>query len=211
MSPLLAQGTFLLDEFDDLKLWQVGASDGVQASIHAVDGLAGQALCLDFDFSGVAGYASVRRALALEFPPNYELSFYVRGDASGNNLEFKLIDASGDNVWWVNHRDFAFSRKWQQVKIKKRHLEFAWGPTQDRTLKHSAALELVIKAGGAGGRGSVCFDQLGWRELRPQTTSYPTPVLQASRSNRTQRLSSRSMERSRPPGKAIHTRVLNKY
>jgi F5/8 type C domain-containing protein len=180
MSPLLAQGTFLLDEFDDLKLWQVGASDGVQASIHAVDGLAGQALCLDFDFSGVAGYASIRRALALEFPPNYELSFYVRGDASGNNLEFKLIDASGDNVWWVNHRDFAFSRKWQQVKIKKRHLEFAWGPTQDRTLKHSAALELVIKAGGAGGRGSVCFDQLGWRELRPQTTSYPTPVLQAS-------------------------------
>jgi hypothetical protein len=180
VSPLLAQEPYLLDGFDDLTPWQAGASDGVQASIHPVDGLVGQALCLDFDFSGVAGYASARRALALNFPPNYELSFYIRGDAAENHLEFKLIDASGDNVWWVNRRDFVFPSDWQQVKFKKRHLEFAWGPTPDRTLKRSVALELVIKAGRHGGRGSVCFDQLSWREIPLQTTSYPTPMLHAS-------------------------------
>ncbi len=180
VSPLCAQQSRLLDGFDDGALWQVGASDGVRASIHMVEGVEGQALCLDFDFAGVAGYASARRALPLDFPPNYEFSFYVRGDAPVNNLEFKLIDASGENVWWVNHRDFAFPREWQLVKIKKRHIDFAWGPTPDRTLKHSAALELVIKAGGGGGRGSVCFDQLSFRELPLQTTSYPTPVLQAT-------------------------------
>ncbi len=180
MSPLFAQLPHLLDGFDDLTLWQVGASDGVQASLQAIEGLEGQALCLEFDFAGVAGYASARRALPIDFPPNYEFSFYVRGDAPVNNLEFKLIDASGDNVWWANRRDFEVPQEWQQIKIKRRHIEFAWGPTQDRALQHSAALELVIKAGGGGGRGSVCFDQLSFRELPAETTSPPTPVLQAS-------------------------------
>jgi hypothetical protein len=180
MSSLFAQQPRLLDGFEDLALWEVGASDGVRASLRAVEGFEGQALCLDFDFAGVGGYASAHRALPIDFPPNYEFSFYIRGDAPVNNLEFKLIDASGENVWWVNRRDLEFPRQWQQVKIKKRHIEFAWGPTRDRTLKHSAALELVIKAGGGGGRGSVCFDQLSFRELPPQTTSHPVPILQAS-------------------------------
>lgn len=180
MSPVFAQLPRLLDGFEDLALWQAGASDGVRASLRAVEGLEGQALCLDFDFAGVAGYASVRRALPIDFPSDYEFSFYVRGEAPVNNLEFKLSDASGDNVWWVNRRDFEFPREWQLVKIKKRQIEFAWGPTPDRTLTHSLALELVVKAGSGGGRGSVCFDQLSFRELSPQTTSDPTPVLQAT-------------------------------
>src|SRR5919198_3327343 len=180
VSPLFAQQPHLLDGFEAPALWQAGASDGVQASLHAIAGLEGQALCLEFDFAGVAGYASARRALPIDFPPNYEFSFYVRGDAPVNNLEFKLIDASGDNVWWVNRRDFEFPREWQLVKIKQRQIEFAWGPMHDRTLKHSAALELVLKAGSGGGRGSVCFDQLSFRELPPATTSSPTPVLQAT-------------------------------
>jgi hypothetical protein len=180
MSPISAQQLHLLDGFDDLALWQADASDGVKASIRAVAGIERQALCLDFDFSGVAGYAMARRALPIVFPSNYEFSFYVRGDALVNNLELKLVDASGDNVWWVNRRDFVFPREWQQVKFKKRHIEFAWGPTHDRTLNRSAVLELVLSAGSGGGRGSVCFDRLGFLELPPLTTSYPVPALQAS-------------------------------
>jgi hypothetical protein len=179
MSSSLAPPPHLLDGFEDLAPWRVSASDGVKASLRAVEGLEGQALCVDFDFAGVAGYAGVRRDLALDLPPDYEFSFYIRGDAPANNLEFKLIDASGENVWWVNRRDFAFPREWQLVRVKKRHIEFAWGPTSDRTLRRSAALELVVKAGSGGGRGSVCFDQLGLRELPPQT-SYPAPALQAT-------------------------------
>jgi len=165
MSPVFAHQPRLLDGFEDLALWQAGTSDGVRASLRAVEGLEGQALCLDFDFAGVAGYASARRALAIDFPPDYEFSFFIRGDAPVNNLEFKLSDASGDNVWWVNRRDFEFPREWQLVKIKKRQIEFAWGPTPNRTLTHSLALELVVKAGSGGGQGSVCFDQLSFREL----------------------------------------------
>ena len=94
VSPLCAQLPPLYDGFEDRAQWQVGASDGVPVTLRAVEGLAGQALCLDFDFVDVAGYASVYRALPIDFPPNYEFSFYVRGDVPVNNLEFKLIDAS---------------------------------------------------------------------------------------------------------------------
>ena len=180
VSPALAQLPRLLDGFEDRALWQAGASDGVRAALRTVAGLEGQALCVDFDFAGVAGYASARRALPIDFPANYELSFYVRGEAPVNNLEFKLIDASGDNVWWVNRRDMAFPADWQWVRIKQRHIAFAWGPTPDRVLKRSAALEIVISAGSGGGRGTVCFDQLRWHELPVPTPSQPTAVLQAS-------------------------------
>jgi hypothetical protein len=179
MSSVFAARPRLLDAFEDLTPWQLGASDGVRASLHAAPGVEGQALCLQFDFAGVAGYASVRRALPLEFPPNYEFSLDVRGDAPPNTLEFKLIDASGDNVWWVNRPDFAFPRDWQRLTFKKRHIAFAWGPTPERTLSRSAMLELVVKA-GSGGRGSACFDQLGWRELPSETTPPPPPVVHAT-------------------------------
>jgi hypothetical protein len=178
--PLCAQQPRLLDGFENRTPWDVGASDGVRALLHAGDGLEGQGLCLDFDFAGVAGYASAHRALLLEFPPHYEFTFYIRGEAPVNHLEFKLIDASGDNVWWVNRPNFSFPHEWQQVKIKQRQIEFAWGPTPDRTLKHSATLELVVKAGDGGGRGTVCFDHLSFRELPPPTTDHPTPMLQAT-------------------------------
>src|SRR5215475_12557447 len=66
MSPVFAQPQRRLDGFENLALWQVGASDGVRASLRAVEGFEGQALCLDFDFAGVAGYASVHHALPID-------------------------------------------------------------------------------------------------------------------------------------------------
>ncbi len=170
----------LLDGFDDLSAWKAMASDGVTSSIHPVDGVEGRAMRLDFDFAGTAGYAIARRALPLDVPPNYEISFQLRADAPMNDLEVKLVDASGDNVWWFTRRDFTFPGTWQRITIKKRQIQFAWGPTKDRVLAHAAALELVISAGQGGGRGSVYFDQLTIRELPPASATPPQPTAVAS-------------------------------
>jgi hypothetical protein len=170
----------LLDNFDDITQWQVSASDDVKATLHRGKGRDGNALCMAFDFGAVSGYAVARRELALDYGGNYEFSFGVRGDAPANTLQFKLLDASGENVWWVNRPDFAFSREWQRVRFKRRHFAFAWGPAQDHTLRHSAALELVIVKGQGGGKGSVCFDQLALRELPTATSERVPPKVQAS-------------------------------
>ena len=172
----------LLDRFDDLTPWKAVASDGVQASLQPAPGPDGPALRLDFDLAGTAGYAGARRALPLDLPPRYEISFDLRADAPVNTLQVKLVDASGENVWWVNRPDVQFPQEWQRVTIKQRQIEFAWGPTKDRTLRHAAALELVVAAGRGGGRGSVYVSRLMLRELPDEPAVAPPPLVHASSS-----------------------------
>jgi hypothetical protein len=168
-----------LDRFDDASAWTAVASDQVEAKLRPLRDGDANALCLDFDFHGVSGYAAMRRRLPIDYPDNYEFSFRVRGDGADNALQFKLADASGDNVWWVNRPDFVFPREWREQRYKRRHVDFAWGPAKDRTLRHSDGIEFTVYAGN-GGRGSVCFEQLTLRELPPAPASWPRPLARAS-------------------------------
>ena len=197
----------VLDDFESVTPWQVQHTDDVSANLGQADGKTGKALRLDFNFvdthgNPINGYVTAHRNLPLDLPANYEFSFWIRGAAPGrspsaaeaidgqegppiNNLQFKLIDASGDNVWWLNQPDYAFPHEWRQIVIKKREIEFAWGPTPDRQLKHAASIEFVVSSGRDGGKGSVEFDQLALRELAPPDTSplRPRPSASSSRTD----------------------------
>ena len=170
----------ILDRFDDVAAWSAVASDGVSASVHAVVDVKRPALRLDFDLGGTAGYAIARRALPLELPENYAITFWLRADAGMNGLQVKLIDDSGDNVWWYNRPDFAFPRDWQAITIRKRQIEFAWGPAKDRVLHRVAAIEIAVVAGRDGGRGSLYVSDLALQELPPPRASWPEPKAHAS-------------------------------
>src|SRR5262249_2564677 len=150
------------------------------ASASMTAGVRGKALRLDFDFAKTAGYAFVRRDLPLQLPDNYEISFYLRGNAPANNLEVKLTDASSDNVWWFERKNFEIPGEWKRITIKKRQIAFAWGPTQDRTLRKSDKIEFVISAGRGGGSGSIEIDDLQLRELPPPPAHWPQPLANAS-------------------------------
>ena len=147
--------TRVLDDFENLTNWHAEHTDDVVATLANTPGHDGQAMRLSFDFAGVNGYATARRKLPLDLPENFELSFWIRGDAGVNTLQFKLVDDSGENVWWINRPDFSFPHEWQQMRIKKRQIEFAWGPTKDRALKHIASIEFVVSSGRDGGKGHV--------------------------------------------------------
>jgi len=147
--------TTVLDDFNDAARWQVSASDQVQASLRSTGG----ALCLRYDFAGVSGHALLRRDLPLEMPAHYVLRLRLHGNGPANALQFKLVDASGDNVWWMNRPDYVPPRRSTELTIRQRQVEFAWGPTTDRVLRRAAAIELVV-ASGSGGRGELCFDRL---------------------------------------------------
>ncbi len=165
----------LLDGFDNVKVWRVSSSDDVDATLGADHG----AIRLDFDFNGVSGFASLHRELPLSFSGNYALSLRVRGESPVNTLQVKLIDASGDNVWWINRPDFSFNGRWQTVRAERRQIEFAWGPTKERTLSKTAALEITLAA-GKGGRGRIWLDDLRFEQLPPPRTTWPVPVVRAS-------------------------------
>jgi hypothetical protein len=175
MAPAARAG--LVDNFDDLSAWSTSASEGVKAELAQDNGYRGMAMRLDFDFKGNAGYVIARKKVALPLPEDYAFTFYIRGDAPENNLELKLIDASGENVWWATQRHFDFPARWRKVTIKKRHFEFAWGPDRSE-LKEVATLEIAVAA-GRGGAGSVWIDELSFaeRDLGPYDL---TPDLKAS-------------------------------
>jgi len=178
--PAESSSVRVLDTFEDIAPWTAVASDGVQASVHPTEGVQGPGLRLDFDLAGTAGYALARRALPLDLPPRYEITFYLRADTPANNFQVKLLDASGENVWWFHRPDFQFPREWQLVRIKKRHIEFAWGPSTERTLRHAATIEFGVAAGRGGGRGSLYVSQLALRELPDEPAVALPPVVRAS-------------------------------
>jgi hypothetical protein len=152
----------------DLAAWKAIPADGVSLGLSDDAG----ALRMDVDFHGGGGYAVAHRAVSLDLPPNWRFSFRVRGDVPPNNLEFKLLDASGDNVWWLNQRDVEFTPEGRRMTIKKRQVSFAWGPLGGGEIPHVAALEFAVTA-GHGGRGSVWIDDLRLEPMPvPDTTAH---------------------------------------
>jgi F5/8 type C domain len=164
-----------LDEMQDVSPWKALASDGVIASVHGAKGVDGNGLVLEFDLARTAGYAAATRVLPTAVPEDYEISFWMRAEAGRNHLEVKFVDASGDNVWWFRRANYSFSGDWQQLRIKRRQIEFAWGPTSDRTLRQFNSIEFVVSAGEDGGKGNLWFDRLALKPLaRPPAGALPS-------------------------------------
>jgi hypothetical protein len=174
-----AQKPALLDGFESVKDWRAQPSDGVSLRVSSDSGFRGRAMRLDFDFHGGGGYAVVHRAFNFTVPANYEFSFRIRGDAPPNTLEFKLVDPSGDNVWWSNQPGFEFPRAWTEVVRKKRQIVFAWGPKGGGDLTRVAAIEFSITA-GTGGKGTVWIDELQLRPREPDRPYALTPAVTAT-------------------------------
>ncbi len=165
VAPLWGQSR-VIDDFSTVSAWTAAPSDGVSLKIGRDAGRSGSAMRLDFDFQHHAGYAIARRKVDLDLPANYEFTLAMRADAPVNNLELKLIDASGDNVWWLNRRDFMYPKEWTEIATRKRQISFAWGPLGGGEIHHVAAIEIVVTA-STGGQGTVWIDDLALSELPP--------------------------------------------
>ncbi|MDP3802427.1 discoidin domain-containing protein [Brevundimonas sp.] len=177
--PTLAQSPRTLDAFETLAPWTADASTDVSSAISAVDGRDGKAMRLTWDFNGRSGYAFAARAIDLEVPANYEISFRLRGEMRPNTLEIKFVDASGDNVHWRQIRGFQATPEWTRYTVKARQIVWAWGPNPDRTFRGAERIEFVVTA-GEGGAGWIEIDQLELRELPPEPGVPPRPLAAAS-------------------------------
>lgn len=171
----------VLDDFGDTAAWQASASDQVRAALRRdSDG----SLCLDYDFAAVSGYAVMRRALPIDWPVRFDLSATLKGSGGVNDLQFKLADGSGENVWWVNRPNTALPATLTETKFRSRHIQFAWGPAADKALRRTQFVEFVIAAGRQGGKGALCVAKLKLQERAPDPQPWPA-VHQTSTPGRT--------------------------
>ncbi len=178
---VLAQAAIVVDNFESVAAWKAVPSDDVTLKIGQDVGVHGKSIRIDFDFHGHGGYAVIHRDVNLSLPANYEFSFSIRGKSPVNTLEFKLIDPSGDNVWWSNQPGFDFPSDWRRIVRKKRHISFAWGPLGGGDMKTVAGIEIAITA-GTGGKGTVWIDDLELTQLEPDAPYNLRPRVTATSS-----------------------------
>ncbi len=127
----------------------------------------GQALRLDFDFKGGGGFVVARRALSRPMPEDYAVRFRLRGHGAVNNLELKLLDVSGQNVWRHVDKSLKLPTRWKQVTIDSSAIEFAWGPSSGGHIKSLGSIELAIVA-GEGGSGTLWIEGLKIEDRTPR-------------------------------------------
>ncbi len=172
-----------LDGFESKEGWSFNVSDGVSVNMSMEEGITGNAIRFDYEFTKGTGYGGIQKWFPIDLPENFEFSFYLKADSPGNNFEIKFIDSTGNNVWWVNNRNYDFPEDWKKIRIKKRHIGFAWGPTPDQSLKRFDRIEITI-ASYVGGKGTIWLDDLKFEALPPEADMYPDPVISASSSTK---------------------------
>ncbi len=168
-----------LDEFESKSGWDFIKSDGVNLNLSLEKGLTGNALRFDYDFTKGTGYGGIQKFFPIDLPENWEFTFFIKADSPENNFEIKFIDSTGDNVWWVNNRNYDFPTEWKKIRIKKRHVGFAWGPTDDLDLKRIDRIEFTI-ASFVGGKGTLWIDDLKFEPLPPDVENYPQALISAA-------------------------------
>ncbi|MEO5972353.1 MAG: hypothetical protein ABIP91_03200, partial [Sphingomicrobium sp.] len=153
-----APAPLLVDPMDDAAPWVAKGSDSVAAASVAVPGATGPAIALRYDFAEVSGYAYMRRTVDIAMPRNFEIRFNFQGSGGRNDLQMKLTD--GDNVWWKVWRNLRPPAEWQDVVIPASEIGFAWGPAEDKTLRHADGIEFVVARNRDGGGGAIAIDGL---------------------------------------------------
>ena len=167
--------TVTLDQFESTEGWNYIKSDGVNITAQTDNGLSGKSICITYNFVKGTGYCGIQKLFPINLPENYEITFYIKAESPSNNFEIKFIDSTGNNVWWVNNRNYNFPTSWQKVRVKPRHISFAWGPTTDTRFRRIDRIEFTV-ASFVGGSGKIWIDSLTFKALPPISNEYPAPV-----------------------------------
>jgi hypothetical protein len=159
--------------------WRAIAAGGSRAAIGSEPGAKGGALRFDFELVGHGAWAIARREIAFALPAHYVATLSLRGDASPVELQLKLVDPSGANVWWWRRRDFTPPAEAAKIALRRVSLEFAWGPKSGADPDRVGAVELAV-ASDRGARGTFWIEDLRIEAREPAPATLAPHVVRAS-------------------------------
>ncbi len=169
-----------LEADGDTTVWRAFRSTGVTSERCSDEGREGPGLRIDVKFPKGSGYGGVFRTVEIPVVTDFQIVFWLRATVPVNNFEIKVSDDTlGENIWWVNHRMYAYPAGWKKLVVKRRHLSFAWGPRPAAAPTVLRRLEFVVTA-GSGGEGSIWIDDISIEEVPPIPDPLPRPKASAS-------------------------------
>ena len=112
------------------------------------------ALRMRYDFKQAGGFVVARRAWARAMPEEFAIRFRLRGSGSVGDLELKLVDPGGLNVWRCVLKSVRRTARWRRVRIASRDLEFAWGPSSGSAMTQLGFIEVAVVAAASAGAGA---------------------------------------------------------
>jgi len=149
-----------------LSEWQPTASGNAELKLNMISAGRVPALQIDFDFKDGGGFVVARHALNRAMPKEYAVHFRLRGRGSVNDLELKLIDVTGRNVWRHVTRELRPPARWKHMRVESRDIEFAWGPSSGSAISQLGFIEFAIVA-REGGRGTMWIADVGIEDCSP--------------------------------------------
>jgi hypothetical protein len=161
----------------DLAGWTSSAAPGSSAQL-SVDGAA---LRLDFSLSGHGNWVIARRERVATLPAHYVGVLEVRGTGSGPlELQVKLVDPSGANVWWWRRRGFTPGPNIDRLVLRKAGLEFAWGPVSGGAPECVGAVEVALAGGERSTTGTLWIEALRIEARDPASAQPSVHAVRAS-------------------------------
>ncbi|HEX2485702.1 MAG TPA: discoidin domain-containing protein, partial [Myxococcota bacterium] len=151
----------------ELAGWTANAAPGSSAKLAVEE--AGTELRFDYSLVGHGAWAIARRELPFELPSHYVVSLVLRGKAvAPHELQLKLVDPSGANVWWWRLREFSPPPERTRLVLRRASLEFAWGPRSGGDPDRVGAVELAV-ASDRGAAGTLWIEELRVEPRQPAT------------------------------------------
>jgi len=173
----------------DIVLWRRGAAEAegwsatAAPNSHAQSSLArdasGPALRFDFALSGHGAWAIARCETSLALPPHYVVTLRLRGEAPPTELQLKLVDPSGANVWWWRLRDFTPALETQRLVLHRASLRFAWGPRSGGDPGALGSIELAV-ASDRDAAGTLFIEELRIEAREPGLGAAHATAVRAS-------------------------------
>ena len=166
---------------DPVGEWTTNVGDGCRAEAHVEPGPDGPALRIDFTLAGTGSWAIARRELAFAMPGHYVVVLRVRGTAAVHELQVKLVDPSGANVWWWRRPRFSATPEPTRIVLRKATLDFAWGPASGGDPDRVGAVEIAVSSNEPVA-GSLWIDEL---RIVPRPVPSGAPRAVAARASST--------------------------
>jgi hypothetical protein len=154
----------------DVAAWRPVTVGNAQLALSSASTGHKLALQMDFDFGDGGGFVVARRLARRQMHEDYAVHFRLRGRGAVNDLEIKLIDATGLNVWRHVTKNLRPPARWRRMQIDSREIEFAWGPTSGGVIPEIGAIEIAIVA-REGGAGTMWIGDLEIEDCGPSTAA----------------------------------------